>query len=1531
MDGSSSKGSSKRKPAFTMKIKVQSKKKQESESDNDDYDSDYSKRKPVSKRDNSDYSDAESIPDLPEGTVVVKPEPVKEKKIRFSGPEFSKVPENLDIVNCTSCGRQINPNVSGAAKRHPELKVLVCRKCYSYYRSGKIEQDEDGLDEQCRWCGEGGRLLGCDHCHNAFCKSCIIRNFSRAELTTVMADDGSKWKCYVCDPSKLKKLLRECDSLFKKIEKEKLKAKTQSSIDLKKSSSSKPQKATGTKTRGKKKAETSSSDDDNEIDDEVDEDDEDDVPKMKNGKSKAPESLNGKDLENEVAKKALMAELEDADMEGGDESDNDDSESDDDTKKKKKGAKKDKKPEKDDSDNDNGNDSEDDDSDAVPNKRKRIRSKLLDAKLSDSESGSKDRMSKKNLKSEDSDSEEVVKKKSKKKKSSDEDFDSDSSLGKKKQRGRRKKKQKKRGKKRKLTSDSEPGNSSSSDSASDSDSEISLDTEEEERREKLKAERKAKRKAKGNKRRRIKEQKDSSDEKGKAETDSDVDGSDEDDDGKSPDKSGRKNIRKIKSDKKLTDDTKRARKAEEARRKRVSERQKEFNHVVQITDEQTKCPITTQLILEMDKDKKDPLIEVNKKLVRKLKPHQVEAAQFMWDCLCETTERIKKKEGSGCILAHCMGLGKTLSVITFVHTMLSNEKKTTMRTCLIVCPLNTVINWRNEWTMWFDEEDQLDVYEISSVKQNWPRADYLKDWHEGGGIMIIGYEMYRNLTQSARIKNKKLKAIFQKTLVDPGPDLVVCDEGHILKNDSSAISQALNKVRTRRRVVLTGTPLQNNLLEYHCMASFVKPNLMGTRKEFLNRFVNPITNGQHSDSTAFDVKVMGRRAHVLHEMLAGCVQRRDYSALTKFLPPKFEYVISVRLSPVQIDLYEKYLDLAGIGPDGGPPTVNRGARLFSDYQNLMKIWTHPWVLKLAEIRADNKMKYDDSEDSFIDNSTDEELASMTDNSEDSLMAVSKSDSGESEKAGPSSRSSRLSRRGKPPPEDSDKEEVVKDWKTRSRGGEDGDEKIDLDDGPKPVSNEWWAEYVKEEDQGNLDLSGKLILLFEILRMCEEIGDKVLVFSQSLLSLDIIEYFLDVIDKRAEEAATQKEEEEKLKREKDKEEKEKGEKDQNGDAKDKEDDNEEFVQTVFGKTWTKGADYFRMDGSTSPQLRSQWSEHFNDPDNFRARLFLISTKAGSLGINLVAANRVIIFDASWNPSHDIQSIFRVYRFGQTKPCYVYRFLAQGTMEEKIYERQVTKQSLSQRVVDEHQIDRHFTSADLNELYNFKPERLDDPNCPKTTHALPKDILLAELLKHNKQIVRFHEHDSLLENREDQTLTEEEKKAAWEEYDNERKGISNRVAQASTASGVGMFSPDNVLQIVQMVKMRFPNLPPDLFQAQVQAILQQQILYQQSMQNQQIEQQRMMEMHRLQRIQNDIRSQQRQINDLTRNRMVSPRFGGPMGPRMGMPFGMQHRPPNPPGALRSILTTPSGSSGKKDSSNTRSTTPNNPPVVIDLSKS
>lgn len=154
--------------------------------------------------------------------------------------------------------------------------------------------------------------------------------------------------------------------------------------------------------------------------------------------------------------------------------------------------------------------------------------------------------------------------------------------------------------------------------------------------------------------------------------------------------------------------------------------------------------------------------------------------------------------------------------------------------------------------------------------------------------------------------------------------------------------------------------------------------------------------------------------------------------------------------------------------------------------------------------------------------------------------------------------------------------------------------------------------------------------------------------------------------------------------------------------------------------------------------------------------------------------------------------------------------QGTMEEKIYDRQVTKQSLSYRVLDQQQIERHFTLSELTELYTFEPELLDDPNSKKSkrsTSVLPKvtptfssfssdatkmhncltrslahricsmewvsvsisqDKVLAQLLQTCKdQIVSFHEHESLLDHKEEEELSEAERQAAWDEYEAEVK--------------------------------------------------------------------------------------------------------------------------------------------------------------------
>ncbi|XP_044538874.1 transcriptional regulator ATRX-like [Gracilinanus agilis] len=811
----------------------------------------------------------------------------------------------------------------------------------------------------------------------------------------------------------------------------------------------------------------------------------------------------------------------------------------------------------------------------------------------------------------------------------------------------------------------------------------------------------------------------------------------ESDESQSPGK-GRKKIRNILKDYKLRRETQRALKEEEWRRKRLAEREQErekLREVLDVSDSPNMYPITTKLVLDEDEETKEPLVQLHRNLVTKLKPHQVDGVQFMWDCCCESVIKTKTSAGSGCILAHCMGLGKTLQVVTFLHTVLLCDKLK-FATALVVCPLNTVYNWINEFEKWqegLEEDEKLKVSGLATMKRPQDRSHVLQKWQDNGGVMIIGYEMYRNLVQGRNVKSKKLKEIFNKTLVDPGPDFVVCDEGHILKNEASVISKAMNSIRSKRRIILTGTPLQNNLIEYHCMVNFIKENLLGSIKEFRNRFINPIQNGQCADSTMEDVRIMKKRAHILYELLAGCVQRKDYTALTKFLQPKYEYVISVRMTSIQCKLYQYYLDhLTGIGGTNEGGKGKAGTKLFQDFQILSRIWTHPWCLQLDYISKENKGYFD--EESMDEASDFDEISISSDEYPKKKKSKGEKNTDSSE---------------------SDNAEVIKVWNSRSRGGGQGNKdegasnssitlkqeesKTTYFSNPGSPSVVWYKDFITDSDAQVLEHSGKMVLLFEILKMAEELGDKVLVFSQSLISLDLIEDFLEL-----------------------------------GNVEMSDDKDRPPIYKGEGK-WFRNIDYYRLDGSATAQSRKKWAGEFNDETNVRGRLFIISTKAGSLGINLVAANRVIIFDASWNPSYDIQSIFRVYRFGQNKPVYVYRFLAQGTMEDKIYERQVTKQSLSFRVIDQQQIERHFTMSELTDLYTFEPDLLDDPILEKKkkrdTPVLPKDTILAELLQmHKKFIVGYHEHDSLLDHKEEEELTEGERKAAWAEYEAEKKGLS-----------------------------------------------------------------------------------------------------------------------------------------------------------------
>ncbi|KAH9245779.1 hypothetical protein BASA81_016716 [Batrachochytrium salamandrivorans] len=175
------------------------------------------------------------------------------------------------------------------------------------------------------------------------------------------------------------------------------------------------------------------------------------------------------------------------------------------------------------------------------------------------------------------------------------------------------------------------------------------------------------------------------------------------------------------------------------------------------------------------------------------------------------------------------------------------------------------------------------------------------------------------------------------------------------------------------------------------------------------------------------------------------------------------------------------------------------------------------------------------------------------------------------------------------------------------------------------------------DYGAVEKSGKMIVVKALLQMWKSQGHRVLLFSQTRQMLDILESFIR---------------------------------------------NEGYV-------------FLRMDGTTPIQQRSRLVDSFNyDESRF---VFLLTTKVGGLGINLTSANRVIIFDPDWNPSTDMQARERAWRLGQKKSVTIYRLMTSGTIEEKIYHRQIFKQFLTNKILKDPRQRRFFKSNDLHDLF------------------------------------------------------------------------------------------------------------------------------------------------------------------------------------------------------------------------------------------
>ena len=501
------------------------------------------------------------------------------------------------------------------------------------------------------------------------------------------------------------------------------------------------------------------------------------------------------------------------------------------------------------------------------------------------------------------------------------------------------------------------------------------------------------------------------------------------------------------------------------------------------------------------------------------------------------------------------------------------------------------------------------------------------------------------------------------------PCLVVCDEGHRIKNSTANIAKTLQRIETKRRIVLTGYPLQNNLIEYWCMVDFVRPSYLGNKAEFSNMFERPIMNGQCIDSTRDDVKLMRYRAHVLHSLLEGFVQRRGHDVFICSLPKKYEFIIQIKLSPVQKELYLTFMQAIGAMNPGEKTNPLR------TFAICCKIWNHPDVL----------YKYNQDKESEIDLDLPElQQKIKRESSKTQLIPTS---------------SNYLVR------EDSGFNPFAFQESRYSKTGFDPD----------------WASRILEKYEPDLLENGaKLMVSFSLVEESVKQGDKILLFSQSLLTLNLIENFLQKMN----------------------------------------------VPNTNQK-WQKNKSYYRLDGSTSGTEREKLINSFNKQNN-GAWLFLLSTRAGCLGINLIGANRVIVLDASWNPCHDAQAVCRVFRYGQTKKSFIYRLIADHTMEKKIYDRQISKQTMSDRVIDEIQSENHFTRTEVEKLIHFVKEDTPVADLSLLAYKYDDPVLLSSCFKHANVITKEpYTHESLLIDKKEYQLSEREKVMAFKDYQHDKR--------------------------------------------------------------------------------------------------------------------------------------------------------------------
>uniref|UniRef100_A0A8C7F8U4 Proliferation-associated SNF2-like protein n=1 Tax=Oncorhynchus kisutch TaxID=8019 RepID=A0A8C7F8U4_ONCKI len=579
-----------------------------------------------------------------------------------------------------------------------------------------------------------------------------------------------------------------------------------------------------------------------------------------------------------------------------------------------------------------------------------------------------------------------------------------------------------------------------------------------------------------------------------------------------------------------------------------------------------------------------------------MRSYQIEGVEWL---------RMLWENGINGILADEMGLGKTIQCIAHVAMML--ERKV-LGPFLVVAPLSTLPNWINEFKR-FTPEVSVQLYHGPAKE----RMSLLKQIRKPQGphnmcpVVVTSFEI-------AMIDRKFLQRFQWKYLI--------VDEGHRIKNLNCRLVRELKMLPTDNKLLLTGTPLQNNLAELWSLLNFLLPEVFDDLKSFESWFdIDTIgSNAKQVVANEREQNIL----HMLHQILTPFLLRRLKSDVTLEVPPKKEIVVYAPLTAKQESFYTavvnktiaKMLGQEKVRPSTSEAVPKRRTRRPVDYKETDG--DTPYDLEKYLERVQKEAELSPAPVVDVQMPLDSQINLKLQNI---LMLLKRCCN-------------------------------------------------------HPYLIEYPLDPATQEfkiDEQLVQTSGKFLILDRMLPELKRRGHKVLIFSQMTSILDIL----------------------------------------------------------MDYCYLRGYQYSRLDGTMAYADREENMTKFSsDPEVF---LFLLSTRAGGLGINLTAADTVIIFDSDWNPQADLQAQDRCHRIGQTKPVVVYRLVTANTIDQKILERASAKRKLEKMVIHKNkfkggkaELKQTKSCVDVSELMDLLSARDYEKEVKSTTGKVISDEDLEFLL-------------------------------------------------------------------------------------------------------------------------------------------------------------------------------------------------------------